>query len=127
MAEVKAFSPRTARRERARATRSRMLAAAFELFVRQGYAPTTMGQIAAAAGVAVVLTTVVPGIPGVLLAIISESCRIKADVVSADEREAGPRRILNFGHTAGHALEAVQAMKDGLKRLQQRGVDAIDD
>jgi 3-dehydroquinate synthase len=45
--------------------------------------------------------------PGVLLAIISESCRIKADVVSADEREAGPRRILNFGHTAGHALEAV--------------------
>jgi 3-dehydroquinate synthase len=42
-----------------------------------------------------------------LTAIISESCRIKADVVSADEREAGPRRILNFGHTAGHALEAV--------------------
>ena len=27
--------------------------------------------------------------------------------MSADEREAGPRRILNFGHTAGHALEAV--------------------
>jgi len=42
-----------------------------------------------------------------LTAIISESCRIKAAVVSADEREAGPRRILNFGHTAGHALEAV--------------------
>jgi 3-dehydroquinate synthase len=43
----------------------------------------------------------------VLLAIITESCRIKAAVVAADEREAGPRRILNFGHTAGHALEAV--------------------
>jgi 3-dehydroquinate synthase len=42
-----------------------------------------------------------------LTAIISESCRIKADVVSIDEREAGPRRILNFGHTAGHAIEAV--------------------
>ncbi len=27
--------------------------------------------------------------------------------MTADEREAGPRRILNFGHTAGHALEAV--------------------
>jgi 3-dehydroquinate synthase len=42
-----------------------------------------------------------------LLPIIGESCRIKGDVVTADEREAGPRRILNFGHTAGHALEAV--------------------
>ena len=38
---------------------------------------------------------------------IGESCRIKAEVVSDDEREAGPRRILNFGHTVGHALEAV--------------------
>jgi len=43
----------------------------------------------------------------VLAEVIAESCRIKASVVSADEREAGPRRILNFGHTAGHALEAV--------------------
>jgi 3-dehydroquinate synthase len=42
-----------------------------------------------------------------LLPIIAESCRIKGAVVSADEREAGPRRVLNFGHTAGHALEAV--------------------
>jgi 3-dehydroquinate synthase len=42
-----------------------------------------------------------------LLAIIAESCRIKASIVAADEREAGPRRVLNFGHTAGHALEAV--------------------
>ena len=45
--------------------------------------------------------------PDVLAAIIAESCRIKASVVAADEREAGLRRILNFGHTAGHALEAV--------------------
>jgi 3-dehydroquinate synthase len=42
-----------------------------------------------------------------LAAIIGESCRIKAGVVAEDEREAGPRRILNFGHTAGHAIEAV--------------------
>jgi 3-dehydroquinate synthase len=42
-----------------------------------------------------------------LMPIIAESCRIKGSVVSADEREAGLRRILNFGHTAGHALEAV--------------------
>jgi 3-dehydroquinate synthase len=39
--------------------------------------------------------------------IIADSCRIKARVVSEDERERGPRRLLNFGHTAGHALEAV--------------------
>ena len=39
---------------------------------------------------------------------IFESCRIKADVVGADEREAGERAILNFGHTFGHAIEAAQ-------------------
>ncbi len=37
---------------------------------------------------------------------IEESVRIKAAVVRADEREGGLRRILNFGHTLGHALEA---------------------
>jgi 3-dehydroquinate synthase len=45
--------------------------------------------------------------PEVLAPIIAESCRIKAAVVAADEREAGARMILNFGHTAGHALEAI--------------------
>ncbi len=39
--------------------------------------------------------------------VIADSCRIKARVVSEDERESGLRRILNFGHTAGHAIEAV--------------------
>ncbi len=43
----------------------------------------------------------------VLAALVAECCRIKADVVMLDEREAGPRRALNFGHTIGHALEAV--------------------
>lgn len=42
-----------------------------------------------------------------LLPIVAESCRIKARIVEADERESGVRRTLNFGHTAGHALEAV--------------------
>jgi len=45
--------------------------------------------------------------PAALTPVIAESCRIKADVVTADEKEAGPRRILNFGHTAGHAIEAI--------------------
>ncbi|HAA03595.1 MAG TPA: 3-dehydroquinate synthase [Syntrophobacteraceae bacterium] len=37
--------------------------------------------------------------------IIAASCRLKAQVVEADERESGLRRILNLGHTVGHALE----------------------
>jgi 3-dehydroquinate synthase len=40
-------------------------------------------------------------------AVVAESSRIKAAVVSGDEREAGPRRVLNFGHTVGHALESI--------------------
>lgn len=43
--------------------------------------------------------------------LVAASCRIKAGVVSADEREAGLRRILNFGHTVGHALESVTKYK----------------
>jgi len=39
--------------------------------------------------------------------IIARSCAIKADVVSADEQEAGERAILNFGHTLAHAIENV--------------------
>jgi 3-dehydroquinate synthase len=42
-----------------------------------------------------------------LVAAIEHSCRIKASIVEADEYEQGPRRTLNFGHTAAHALEAV--------------------
>jgi len=45
--------------------------------------------------------------PDVLTSVIAECCRIKADVVERDERESGPRRVLNFGHTLGHALEAI--------------------
>ncbi|HYK57799.1 MAG TPA: 3-dehydroquinate synthase [Bryobacteraceae bacterium] len=44
--------------------------------------------------------------PAIVDRIISAAVRIKAEVVSADEREGDLRRILNFGHTFGHALEA---------------------
>ena len=44
--------------------------------------------------------------PATLERIIAAAVRIKAEVVTVDEREGDLRRILNFGHTFGHALEA---------------------
>lgn len=44
--------------------------------------------------------------PSVVQQAIVRSCEIKAQVVSADERESGLRAILNYGHTFGHAIEA---------------------
>ncbi len=45
--------------------------------------------------------------PKVLARIIARSCEIKAEVVGEDEKEGGLRAILNFGHTIGHAIEAI--------------------
>lgn len=45
--------------------------------------------------------------------VIAAAAQLKASVVAADEREGGLRRILNFGHTIGHALEA----ETGYRRL----------
>src|SRR3989475_5644035 len=44
--------------------------------------------------------------PAALERVVRRSVEIKAEVVAADEREAGRRAILNFGHTVGHAIEA---------------------
>jgi len=46
-----------------------------------------------------------------LLPAIRRSCEVKAQVVQEDEREGDRRKILNYGHTLGHALEAVTAYK----------------
>jgi 3-dehydroquinate synthase len=46
-----------------------------------------------------------------LTEVIAASVRVKADVVSADEKEGGLRMILNLGHTLGHAIEAATAYK----------------
>jgi len=43
----------------------------------------------------------------ILAAVVARCCEIKADVVGQDETESGLRAILNFGHTIGHALEAI--------------------
>src|SRR2546425_11004330 len=44
--------------------------------------------------------------PEALERVVRRSVEIKAEVVGADEREAGRRAILNFGHTVAHAIEA---------------------
>ena len=41
--------------------------------------------------------------------VVARSCQIKAKVVEEDEREGGLRAILNYGHTIGHALEAISS------------------
>ncbi|KAF2133740.1 Pentafunctional AroM protein [Dothidotthia symphoricarpi CBS 119687] len=46
-------------------------------------------------------------IAGILKRIVLGSVRVKAEVVSADEREGGLRNLLNFGHSIGHAYEAI--------------------
>lgn len=42
-----------------------------------------------------------------LIEIISRSCVIKAEIVQLDEKESGKRKLLNYGHTIGHAIEAL--------------------
>ncbi|HWE41336.1 MAG TPA: 3-dehydroquinate synthase, partial [Gemmatimonadaceae bacterium] len=51
------------------------------------------------------------GIPGELAALIARSVEIKAAVVADDEREHGRRKVLNFGHTLGHAIEAASGYR----------------
>lgn len=56
---------------------------------------------------------ILAGKPDVLSHIILESVKIKAQVVEHDEREQGERRILNFGHTFGHAVELLGGVSHG--------------
>ena len=44
---------------------------------------------------------------GIMTEIVARCCRLKAGIVAEDETEAGLRRVLNFGHTIGHAIEKV--------------------
>ena len=52
--------------------------------------------------------------PEALSHAVAVSCQAKADVVAADERESGRRAILNFGHTFGHAIEALTGYSEYL-------------
>ncbi len=50
--------------------------------------------------------------PDFLIQIILRSCQLKAQVVELDEKEAGLRTILNYGHTLGHAFESLSGYRD---------------
>jgi 3-dehydroquinate synthase len=43
--------------------------------------------------------------------LVERTVRVKADVVSADLRESGPREVLNYGHTLGHAIERLEGYR----------------
>ena len=49
---------------------------------------------------------ILSGDPAALQKVVTASVRVKAEVVSQDEKESGLRMVLNFGHTIGHAIEA---------------------
>ncbi|MGA2937638.1 MAG: 3-dehydroquinate synthase [Syntrophobacteraceae bacterium] len=49
--------------------------------------------------------------PDALLRVISASCLLKSRIVQADEKESGRRRVLNLGHTVGHALEKLTGFR----------------
>jgi 3-dehydroquinate synthase len=49
---------------------------------------------------------ILSGDPSALQKVVTASVRVKAEVVSQDEKESGLRMVLNFGHTIGHAIEA---------------------
>lgn len=51
--------------------------------------------------------------PVLLSELVGRAVKYKASVVTADEREAGMRRVLNFGHTFGHAIELHKGIKHG--------------
>jgi 3-dehydroquinate synthase len=52
--------------------------------------------------------------PSALARAVAHSCRIKAGIVAADERESGERALLNFGHTFGHAIETAMGYGEWL-------------
>lgn len=59
-----------------------------------------------------------------VLHVIKRSCEIKAEVVAADERESNHRRVLNYGHTIGHALESLAGYR-GLIHGEAVGIGLV--
>ena len=72
----------------------------------EAYKDAWIGDAALAARAGERLSAVLARDEAALLDLLAGSVRVKAAVVASDPREGGRRRILNFGHTLGHALEA---------------------
>ncbi len=72
----------------------------------EAYKDAWIGDPALAARAGARLSDVLERDEGALLELLAGSVRVKAAVVLSDPKEGGRRRILNFGHTLGHALEA---------------------
>jgi len=64
------------------------------------------------------ITAIINRESGLLSDLVTRSVRFKAKVVSEDEKESGLRRILNFGHTLGHAVEMHGSLKHGFAVAQ---------
>jgi 3-dehydroquinate synthase len=62
--------------------------------------------------------------PEVLESVVSRCVELKAQVVAADERESGPRAVLNYGHTVAHALEAASGYSAEHGRAVAQGMRA---
>jgi 3-dehydroquinate synthase len=77
--------------------------------VRSGLAEVAkaglVGDPALAAALEAGADRAVAGDPDALVPLLDGAVRVKAAVVAADERDGGPRAVLNYGHTLGHALE----------------------
>ena len=58
-------------------------------------------------------------------AVIARNIEIKRDVVDSDEREAGARKLLNFGHSVGHAVEALEEFRLGHGNCVSIGMGVI--
>jgi 3-dehydroquinate synthase len=62
--------------------------------------------------------------PEALETVVTRCVELKAQVVAADERETGPRQVLNYGHTVGHAVEAVSRYQASHGRAVAQGMRA---
>lgn len=81
---------------------------------RSGLAEVVKSALLGDAGLLDLLEADAPAIlardPELVARVVARAAQVKAEVVSVDERELGPRKLLNLGHTLGHALETAAGL-----------------